>query len=94
MIAFQFGHAMLKLVIVGRASMPLMQEAPSLAAGSPVLIQYNDPEYSGPRAGPEAAGCEVFPDPRQSGVRKAMPGDERDAISISCTSGTTGGTKA
>lgn len=59
-IAFQLGHAMLTLVIAGRAFMPLMQEAPSLAAGSPVLIQYNDPEYSGPRAGPEAAGCEVF----------------------------------
>lgn len=59
-IAFQFGHAMLTLVIAGRAFMPLMQEAPSLAAESPVLIQYNDPEYSGPRTGPEAAGCEVF----------------------------------
>ncbi len=85
---------MLTLVIAGRAFMPLMQEAPSLAAESHVLIQYNDPEYAGPRTDAEAAGYEVFLTRGNPECVRQCPGDERDAISISCTSGTTGGPKA
>ncbi|PID62639.1 MAG: acyl-CoA synthetase [Gammaproteobacteria bacterium] len=44
-IAFQLDHAMAKAVIVDREFMPLMQEALKLAKGTPVLIQYDDPEW-------------------------------------------------
>ena len=42
---------MSRIVIVDREFMPLMQEALALATVKPVLIQYDDPEFDGARAG-------------------------------------------
>ena len=92
-IAFQLDHAMSKLVIVDREFMPLMQEALALATVSPVLIQYDDPEYGGPRTDAEAADYEVFLTRGNPEFAWAMPEDEWDAISINYTSGTTGDPK-
>jgi fatty-acyl-CoA synthase len=92
-IAFQLDHAMSKLVIVDREFMPLMQEALALATVSPVLIQYDDPEYDGARKDAEAADYEVFLSRGNPEFAWAMPEDEWDAISINYTSGTTGDPK-
>ncbi|MEW2914467.1 acyl-CoA synthetase [Leisingera sp. JC11] len=92
-IAFQLDHAMSKLVIVDSEFMPLMQEALALATVSPVLIQYDDPEYDGARTDAEAADYEVFLTRGNPDFAWLMPEDEWDAISINYTSGTTGDPK-
>lgn len=92
-IAFQLDHAMSKLVIVDREFMPLMQEALALATVSPVLIQYDDPEYDGVPADSEAADYEVFLTRGNPEFAWLMPEDKWDAISINYTSGTTGDPK-
>lgn len=92
-IAFQLDHAMSKLVIVDREFMPLMQEALALATVSPILIQYDDPEYDGPRTDAETADYEVFLTRGNPEFAWLMPEDEWDAISINYTSGTTGDPK-
>lgn len=92
-IAFQLDHAMSKLVIVDREFMPLMQEALALATVSPVLIQYDDPEYNGSRTDADAADYEVFLTGGNPDFAWLMPEDEWDAISINYTSGTTGDPK-
>jgi len=96
-IAFQLDHAMSRLVIVDRELMPLMQQALVLASVRPVLIQYNDPEFTGPEAvvdgadeTPDYDGFLAKGDPAFAWL---MPGDEWDAISINYTSGTTGDPK-
>ncbi|WP_027258664.1 acyl-CoA synthetase [Leisingera aquimarina] len=92
-IAFQLDHAMSKLVIVDREFMPLMQQALALAAATPVLIQYDDPEYDGAQVDAEAADYEVFLTRGNPDFAWLMPEDEWDAISINYTSGTTGDPK-
>ncbi|MFY2824215.1 acyl-CoA synthetase [Ruegeria sp. MALMAid1280] len=92
-IAIQLDHAMSKLVIVDREFMPLMQEALALATVSPVLIQYDDPEYDGVPTDAEAADYEVFLTRSNPDFAWLMPEDEWDAISINYTSGTTGDPK-
>src|SRR6056297_2684732 len=51
-IAFQLDHAMARVVIVDREFMGLMQEALTLAQVDPLVIQYDDPEFTG------AGGCD------------------------------------
>ena len=92
-IAFQLDHAMTKLVIVDRELMPLMQEALALASVTPILIQYDDPEYDGARIEMDVADYEVFLTRGNPEFDWLMPEDEWDAISINYTSGTTGDPK-
>ncbi|MDW4550701.1 acyl-CoA synthetase [Defluviimonas sp. D31] len=92
-IAFQLDHALSKIVIVDREFMPLMQEALALATVTPVLIQYDDPEYDGEPTHFEAADYEVFLTRGNPDFAWLMPEDEWDAISINYTSGTTGDPK-
>ena len=92
-IAFQLDHAMAKVVIVDREFMSLMQEAIALATASPVLIQYDNPEFDGPRLPAEAADYEAFLAGGDPEFEWLMPEGEWDAISINYTSGTTGDPK-
>lgn len=92
-IAFQLDHALSEIVIVDREFMPLMQEALSKASASPLLIQYDDPEYSGPDVAVDAQDYEEFLSQGDAGFDWLMPEDEWDAISINYTSGTTGNPK-
>ena len=90
-IAFQLDHAMSQVVIVDREFMPLMQEALSLASATPLLIQYDDPEFAAPGIATEAEDYDLSTgDPAYDWL---MPEDEWDAISINYTSGTTGDPK-
>jgi len=92
-IAFQLDHALSELVIVDRELMPLMQEALSLAKASPPVIQYDDPEFTGPQTATDAQDYEDFLAQGDAGFDWLMPEDEWDAISINYTSGTTGDPK-
>ena len=92
-ITFQLNHAQSKFVIVDRELMPLMQDALSQAVVSPFLVQYDDPEYSGPEIAVEAQDYEDFLSHGDPAFDWLMPEDEWDAISINYTSGTTGDPK-
>ncbi|ETX13530.1 acyl-CoA synthetase [Roseivivax halodurans JCM 10272] len=92
-IAFQLDHAGAKLVIVDREFMPLMQDALALTAVKPVLIQYDDPEFTEPFAAGDAFDYEAFVAGGAPDFAWLMPLDEWDAIAINYTSGTTGDPK-
>jgi len=92
-IAFQLDHAMSKIVIVDRELMPVMQEALALASVKPILIQYDDPEFSGQKTHVEVVDYEEFLSGGDPNFAWLMPEDEWDAISINYTSGTTGDPK-
>jgi len=92
-IAFQLDHAMAKIVIVDREFAPLMTEALALARVTPQVIQYDDPEHTGPGGMEGAEDYEAFLALGDPEFAWLMPEDEWDAISINYTSGTTGDPK-
>ncbi|MCD9149237.1 acyl-CoA synthetase [Pseudophaeobacter flagellatus] len=92
-IAFQLDHAMSKVVIVDREFMPLMQEALALATVKPLIIQYNDPEFSEAETQTDPQDYDAFLATGDPDFDWLMPLDEWDAISINYTSGTTGDPK-
>ncbi len=92
-IAFQLDHAMAKVVIVDREFLPLMQEALSLAAVSPLVIRYDDPVFDATPAQDDLPAYEAFLSAGDPDFAWLMPEDEWDAISINYTSGTTGDPK-
>ena len=92
-IAFQLDHAMSKVVIVDREFMPLVQEALALATVKPLIIQYNDPEFSEAEIQTDLQDYDAFLATGDPDFDWLMPLDEWDAISINYTSGTTGDPK-
>jgi fatty-acyl-CoA synthase len=92
-IAFQLDHAMSKVVIVDREFMPLIEKALALANVTPRVIQYDDPEFSGPATATEAQDYNAFLSTGDPDFDWLMPLDEWDAIAINYTSGTTGDPK-
>ena len=92
-IAFSLDHADAKIVIVDREFSQVMKEALALAKVKPLVVDYDDPEYSGTgeRIGSieyEQLLAEGDPD-----FKWQMPDDEWDAITLNYTSGTTGDPK-
>jgi len=92
-IAFQLDHAQSKVVIVDREFMPLMQDALALTTVTPLVIQYDDAEFSGLATASDAEDYEDFLSAGDPAFEWLMPLDEWDAISINYTSGTTGDPK-
>ena len=92
-VAFQLDHAMAKIVIVDREFAPLLTKALALAKVTPLVIQYDDPEYTGPGTMTDAEDYEAFLSAGNPDFEWLMPEDEWDAISINYTSGTTGDPK-
>lgn len=92
-IAFQLDHAMSKVVIVDREFMPLIEKALALANVTPRVIQYDDPEFSGPATATKAQDYNAFLSTGAPDFDWLMPLDEWDAIAINYTSGTTGDPK-
>lgn len=92
-IAFQLDHAGAKIVIVDSELMPLLLDALKLLKLKPLVIQYDDPEFSGIRTETDAQDYEAFLSCGDPEFKWLMPKDEWDAISISYTSGTTGDPK-
>jgi fatty-acyl-CoA synthase len=92
-IAFSLDHAEAKVVIIDREFSKVMKEALALAKVKPLVIDYDDPEYSG---GGERLGKIEYEDFVASGdpaYAWQMPIDEWDAIALNYTSGTTGDPK-
>ena len=92
-IAFQLDHARSRVVIVDREFMPLMQQALAMATATPVVIQYDDPEFRAPPSATDAADYEGFLSGGDADFAWLMPEDEWDAIAMNYTSGTTGDPK-
>ena len=92
-IAFQLDHAMAQIVIADREFMPLLQEALALAKATPLVIQYDDPEFKGETPATQVLDYEAFVASGDPAFDWLMPLDEWDAISINYTSGTTGDPK-
>jgi fatty-acyl-CoA synthase len=92
-IAFSLDHADAKVVITDREFSKVMKEALTLCKVKPLVIDYDDPEYTG--AG-ERLGTIEYEDFIAQGdpdYAWAMPDDEWDAITLNYTSGTTGDPK-
>ena len=92
-IAFSLDHAETKVVIIDREFSQVMKEALALAKVKPLVIDYDDPEYSG--AGERIGDIEYedFIAQGEPDFAWPMPADEWDAISLNYTSGTTGDPK-
>ena len=92
-IAFSLDHAEAKVVIIDREFSKVMKEALALCKAKPLVIDYDDPEYSG---GGERLGeieYEGFLASGDPDYAWKMPDDEWDAIALNYTSGTTGDPK-
>jgi len=93
-IAFQLDHAGSRILIVDREWMPLAREALEQTEVEPLVIVYNDPQFSNGDEGPSSeVDYESFLSRGDSDYEWLMPEDEWDAISIGYTSGTTGNPK-
>ena len=92
-IAFTLDHAETKVLIVDREFSGVVRDALKLAKTRPLVIDYDDPEYTG--AG-ERIGVIEYEDFVATGDAShawKMPDDEWDAIALNYTSGTTGDPK-
>jgi fatty-acyl-CoA synthase len=92
-LAFTFDHAETKVLITDREFSPVIKEALALARSKPLVIDCDDPEYTGPG---ERLGAIEYEELVASGdpdFAWEMPRDEWDAISLNYTSGTTGDPK-
>ncbi len=97
-IAFQLDHAESRLVIVDREFSAVMREALAKAEATPLVIDFDDPEYGSDAPYPKGERIGTldyaeFVEGGDEGFAWAMPADEWDAISLNYTSGTTGNPK-
>jgi fatty-acyl-CoA synthase len=92
-IAFSLDHAETKVLIVDREFSKTAKDALAFATVKPLIIDYDDPEYSGSGERFGAIEYEVFVAQGDAGYAWHMPDDEWDAIALNYTSGTTGDPK-
>jgi fatty-acyl-CoA synthase len=92
-LAFSLDHAEAKIVITDREFSKVMKQALSLAKVKPLVIDYDDPEYSGPGERLGSIEYEAFVAQGDPDFAWKMPDDEWDAITLNYTSGTTGDPK-
>jgi fatty-acyl-CoA synthase len=92
-LGFTLDHAETKVLIVDREFSKVMKEALGAAKVKPLIIDYDDQEFTG--AGTRIGEIEYEDLLREGDAAFAweMPGDEWDAISLNYTSGTTGDPK-
>jgi fatty-acyl-CoA synthase len=92
-IAFQLDHGEAKVLIVDREFSKVSKEALALAKVRPLVVDYDDPEFSGPGERIGALEYEDFINGGDPDFAWHMPNDEWDAIALNYTSGTTGDPK-
>src|SRR6476660_9730618 len=92
-VAFQLDHAEAKVLIVDREFSKLVKEALALAKVKPLVIDYDDPEFSGSGERLGTTEYEDFIATGDADFAWSLPRDEWDAISLNYTSGTTGDPK-
>ena len=93
LIAFILDHADAKVLITDREFSKVVKEALARAKVKPLVVDYDDPEFSG--AGERLGGLdyEALLGEGDAEFAWQMPDDEWDAISLNYTSGTTGDPK-
>ena len=92
-IAFQLDHGDAKVLITDREFSKVVKEALSLCKAKPLVIDYDDPEFSGAGERLGEIEYEDFIKDGDPDFAWAMPDDEWDAIALNYTSGTTGDPK-
>ena len=92
-VAFQLDHAESKVLIADREFSKLAKEALALAKRKPLVVDYDDPEFTGAGERLGAIDYEYFLAAGDADFAWKMPDDEWDAISLNYTSGTTGDPK-
>ncbi|MGA7788453.1 MAG: acyl-CoA synthetase [Xanthobacteraceae bacterium] len=92
-IGFTLDHGEARVLITDREFSTVVKAALAAAATEPLVIDYDDPEFTGPG---ERLGDLEYEDLLREGDADfawLMPGDEWDAIALNYTSGTTGDPK-
>ncbi len=92
-IAFTLDHAEAKAVITDREFSGVMREALARAKAQPLVIDCDDPEYSGPGERLGGIEYEALLAAGDPDFAWTPPRDEWDAIALNYTSGTTGDPK-
>jgi len=92
-LAFTLDHADTKVLIVDREFSTVMKEALAHAKAKPLVIDYDDPEFTGTGERIGTLDYEAFLGEGDPDFAWDMPGDEWDAIALNYTSGTTGDPK-
>ena len=92
-VAFQLDHAESKVLITDREFSNLAKEALALAKVKPLVIDYDDPEFTGAGDRVGTIDYEDFIAAGDPDFAWKMPEDEWDAIALNYTSGTTGDPK-
>ena len=92
-IAFTLDHGEAKVLITDREFSRTIKEALALAKAKPLVIDYDDPEFTGPGERFGSIEYEEFLAGGDPDFTWQMPPDEWDAISLNYTSGTTGDPK-
>jgi fatty-acyl-CoA synthase len=92
-IAFSLDHGEAKVFIVDREFSKLAREALAQCQAKPLLVGYDDPEFTGEGEPFGELDYEALLAEGDEGYARAHPADEWDAISLNYTSGTTGNPK-
>ena len=92
-IAFTLDHAETKILLTDREFSKIIKDALTLAKAKPLVIDYDDPEFTGPGERLGSSEYEAFLAGGEEDFAWSMPADEWDAISLNYTSGTTGDPK-
>ncbi len=92
-IAFSLDHGEAKVLITDREYSKTIREALALAKTKPLVVDYDDPEFTGAGERLGELEYEDFLAQGDPDFAWKMPDDEWDAISLNYTSGTTGDPK-
>jgi fatty-acyl-CoA synthase len=92
-IAFVLSHGEAQVLLVDREFSGLVARALATVESPPLVIDIDDPEYDGPGERIGTLDYEAFLETGDPAYSRAQPTDERQAISLNYTSGTTGNPK-
>src|SRR4249920_2302817 len=92
-IAFQLDHGGAKVLITDREFSKVVKEALTLCKVKPLVVDYDDPEFTGAGERLGKIEYEDFIKDGDPNFTWSMPADEWDAIALNYTSGTTGDPK-
>ncbi|MGA0596446.1 acyl-CoA synthetase [Enterovirga sp. CN4-39] len=92
-IAFTLDHGEAKVVITDREFSTVVKAALAKSGRTPLVIDYDDPEYDGPGERLGEVEYEALVAEGDPGFAWQPPADEWDAIALNYTSGTTGDPK-
>jgi fatty-acyl-CoA synthase len=92
-IAFSLEHSGAKVLITDREFSGVVKAALEQVAEKPLVIDYDDPEFTGAGERLGSIDYEAFLAEGDPDFTWSLPGDEWDAIALNYTSGTTGDPK-